>query len=211
MNNYLCINCLKQCRDNYDLTRHLSRKKPCKKKNNPPQPKIAEPQQPTLINITINNNNNQQINNYYDPPNSSHVTEKQLNRTISIFKENKPLYTTGKAVNKYREILQLNPENRNVRVDPKSSVGKAYKELSWKYKLKKDLIKDTYKQSARNLSDTIDMIGVEAPQNLVDCLEIIAAEGLDIPQEILKNETFQALTSDELKDLTCDFTIILTK
>jgi hypothetical protein len=55
------------------------------------------------------------------------------------------------------------------------------------------------------------MIGVEAPQNLVDCLEIIAAEGLDIPQEILKNETFQALTSDELKDLTCDFTIILTK
>jgi hypothetical protein len=208
MNNYVCTNCSKKCRDNYDLTRHLSRKTPCKKKNNIPQPKITETQ-PTLINITINNN--QQIINYYHTPNSSHITKKQLNKSISIFNEEKPLYTTGKAIGTYRELLQLNPENRNVHIDPKSAIGHAYDKLTWVPKLKKDIINDTIKESARNFSDNIDITGVQAPENLVNCLEIIASEGLDISHETLQLENFKALTLTENRELVNGVAIILRK
>ena len=211
MNSYVCTNCSKKFRDNYDLTRHFSRKTPCNKKNKTHQPKTTESQQPTLINITINNNNNQQINNYYDPPNSSHITKKQLNNSISIFNEEKPLYTTGKAIGNYREFLQMNPENRNVHIDPKSSIGHTYNKFIWVPKLKKDIVNDTFKVSARNFSDNIDITGVEAPDELVNCLEIIASEGLDISPETLQLEKFKALTVTENRELINGVAIILKK
>ena len=207
---FCCEKCHKPFKDNYALNRHLSRKTPCV--HGVPEPVLVNKNievEPTLINITINNN--QQINNYYDPPNSCHITKKQLKKSISIFNEDKPLYTTGKAIGNYRELLQMNPENRNVHIDLKSSIGHTYDKSTWVPKLKKDLIKDTYKQSARNFSDNIDITGVEAPDKLVNCLEIIASEGLDISPETLQLENFKALTVTENRELVNGVAIILKK
>ena len=203
-NNYVCTNCLKAHRDNFSLSRHLSRKIPCVKRN-------IEQSPISIDNNLINNQNINQIINYYDPPNSIDITNLELNKGISIFNEEKLLYTTGKAICNYRTLLQRRPENRNVHIDPKSSVGQVYDKLTWVFKLKKDIIKDIFKQSAQYLLDCLNLKDVQAPENLVNCLEIIASEGLDISHETLELENFKALSVTENRELVNGVAIILRK
>ena len=200
-NNHVCTNCLKAHRDNFSLSRHLSRKTPCVKRNIEPSP------------ISVDNNliNNQQVINYYDPPNNLDITNLELHGTIGIFNEENPLFTTGKAICNYRTLLQRRPENRNVHIDPKSSVGQVYDKLTWIFKLKKDLIKEIFKQSAQSLLDCLNLKDVQVPENLVNCLEIIAAEGLDISHETLQLENFKALSVSENRELVNGVAIILRK
>ena len=184
-----CEKCNKPFRDNYDLKRHINKKTPCNQ--------ICDVSGVT-INVTINN---QQIINFNNPPNSDHITKRQIQRTIGTFDQLKPMYTTGKALEVYNRMLNVKPENRNAHIDPKSAIGMVWDGKMWNRILKGEIVQQRIKQSARSLSDRIDIVGVEAPETMVNCLEIMAQDALEPETSTLETEGLQPLTKSQNRDL----------
>jgi len=185
-----CEKCNRPFRDNYDLKRHQARKTVCVFQE------ICDSSGVT-INVTIN----QQIINFNNPPNSDHITKRQIQRTIGTFDQLKPMYTTGKALEVYNKLLNVKPENRNAHIDPKSAIGMVWDGKMWNRILKGEIVEHRLKQSARSLSDRIDIVGVEAPEVMVNCLEIIAQDALDPGVEVLETECLQPLSKSQNRDL----------
>ena len=75
-----------------------------------------------------------------------------------MFDEDQPMYTTAKGVVFVRKFLNTNPENRNVNVDPKSAIGTVYNGNTWQRAVKSDIVDHSIKQTARALSDSIDIV-----------------------------------------------------
>ena len=188
---YQCERCLKQCRDNYDLKRHLSRKKQCEiKKTSKENPNVT-------INITINQQN---ITNYNVLPDPTSIPKRIVDRAIGMFDEHKPMYTTAKSVVFVKKYLNQKPENRNTNLDPKSAIATVYNGEKWERKTKKEVINNTIKQTARTLSDAVDIVGSEAPETMTECMETIATDSLPT-----------ILSTTEISDITNLLTTILIK
>ena len=147
---YICDKCSKKCRDNYDLTRHRSKKTPCK------SVVTLKDTSGVTFNITVNQQNN--IKCYGLPPTPACLPKRIVDRAIGMFDEDQPMYTTAKGVVFVRKFLNTNPENRNVNVDPKSAIGTVYNGNTWQRAVKSDIVDHSIKQTARALSDSIDIV-----------------------------------------------------
>jgi hypothetical protein len=97
------------------------------------------------------------------------------------------LLTTGESIVMYKELLNAHPENRNMVVNHKSSVGRVPK-------LKREIVDHCFKKTARNLSDRLDIVGVDTPTEMVTCLEVIATEGMSPSDSVLCTEGVGGLT-----------------
>jgi hypothetical protein len=98
---YICTNCKKLCRDNYDLKRHQARKIPC----------VLVPKQENVNNfyITINMFGNEDL---------SHIKpERIIEKWRQINKADKEEYNrAGKLVLTFHELVNENPTNKNVKL-----------------------------------------------------------------------------------------------
>jgi hypothetical protein len=104
------------------------------------------------------------------------------------------LLTTGESIVMYKELLNAHPENRNMVVHHKSSVGRVWNAGEWVPKLKREIVDHCFKKTARNLSDRLDIVGVDTPTEMVTCLEVIATEGLSPSDSVLCTEGVGGLT-----------------
>jgi hypothetical protein len=212
---FICQRCTKQFRDNCDLSRHLLKKNPCK------QTKKVEDTSNVTVNITINNNqqikneiknqiinNNQQIiNNYTTLPNPQDIPKRIVQRAISMFDHNNPMFTTAKGVVFVRKFLNQKPENRNVHVYTQSAMGQVYDGTTWKRKTKNEIVDHSFKQTARSLSDAVDITESTAPEPMTDCLETIVSEAL----MALADSPELNLTVSQIRQLVSEIVTVLTK
>ena len=53
-----------------------------------------------------------------------------------------------------------------------------YNNGRWERRTKREAIDNSIRQTARTLSDATDIVGVETPDDMTECLETIAAEQL---------------------------------
>ena len=170
---YQCPRCNKQCRDNYDLKRHQARKTPCVV-----QQQTVQDTSNVNININITNNQQNNITNYNVLPDPQSIPRRVVERAIDMFDEEQPMYTTAKSVIYIRGLLNKNPENRNTNVDPKSAMAMVYNNGRWERRTKREAIDNSIRQTARTLSDAADIVGVDTPEDMTECLETIAVEQL---------------------------------
>ena len=191
--NYTCDKCNKPFKDRYALTRHLSRKTPCV------FPQIKDGSGVT-VNITVNQVN---ILNYNVLPNAQNVPKRVVDRAIKMFDEEYPEFSTAKGVVFVRKFLNTNPENRNAHTDPKSAIGAVYTSNGWERAVKSDIVSNCIKQTARTLSDSIDIVGVDCPENMTDCLETMATDSLggccNVLTPVQQREIITRLTSVLIK------------
>ena len=203
-----CERCKKSFKDNFNLQRHYKKKKPCPVITGSSTPiKPTDTSGVTIINITIN----QQINNFGTPDNE-HIGVRGLKKSVSQFDKNDPMFTTGKALLTYQEQLIKIPENRNAIVDPKSTIGKIFINGNWTPCIKSEIINKTVTQTARNLSDRIDIVGgIDPPEKFISCLELMAYSGLDPSRNDLDFENVNGLTVLQRRYLMNGFTVNLMK
>ena len=185
---YVCDKCNKPFKDNYALKRHKSRKTPCVY--------IKD-----TSGITININYT--ILNYNVLPNAQNVPKRVVDRAIKMFDEEYPEFSTAKGVVFVRKFLNTNPENRNAHTDPKSAIGAVYTSNGWERAVKSDIVSNCIKQTARTLSDSIDIVGVDCPENMTDCLETMATDSLggccNVLTPVQQREIITRLTSVLIK------------
>ncbi len=193
---YKCQRCNKQCRDNYDLKRHQARKTPCVVK----QQNVKDTSNVT-VNINITNNQQNNITNYNVLPDPQAIPRRVVERAIDMFDEQQPMYTTAKSVIYVRRFLNQKPENRNTNVDPKSAMAMVYNNGRWERQTKREAIDNSIRQTARTLSDATDIVGIEAPDDMTECLETIAAEQL----------ANLGLSPNQLSNIVNLITTVLTK
>jgi hypothetical protein len=204
---FCCKHCNKPFKDNYALNRHLTKKTPCVYQDKKTD-KQLDSSGVTIINqyITIN----QQINQFGIIVNE-HVGKRYLESQIDQFNDDSAFMDTGKTVINYRKMLNRLPQNRNVHVDPKNSIGTVWDGERWVRKPKTEIIDNSIKQTARNMSDRMDIVGVEAPERMVAVLELLASEGLTPDIEILNAEGLEQLTHAERRSLFNGLVSILVK
>ena len=170
---YQCKRCNKKCRDNYDLKRHQARKTPCVVQ----QPTVPDTSNVT-VNINITNNQLNNVTNYNIVPDPQSIPKRIVERAIDMFNEEQPMYTTAKSVIYVRRFLNQNPENRNIHVYTKAPIATVYNNGRWERKTKREAIDHSIRQTARTLSDAVDIVGADAPGDMTECLETIAADCL---------------------------------
>ena len=202
---FCCEHCNKPFKDNYALNRHLAKKTPCVYKK---QTSTIDSSGVTIINnyITIN----QQINQFGIILNE-HVSQRYLESQVDKFNDESSFMDTGKSVINYRKMLNRVPQNRNVNIDPKNSIGTVWDGERWIRKPKTEIIDQSIKQTARNMSDRMDIVGVEAPERMVACLELLASEGFTPDESLLHAEGIDQLTNAERKTLLSQLVSVLVK
>jgi len=184
----ICEKCKKVFRNTYDLNRHSLRKKPCEEQIEPIKNNKKDKTDASGTTIVIIN---------FGQPDANHINKKHLQKIFNQFDtKQEPIVETGEALIKYKELLNLNQVNRNVKVSTKSSSGKIKIGNQWVPKLKETILNQVTRQTARSMSDRIDIIGdMSPPDELVENLETIVMDGLILEtRELQRYRTLLTLT-----------------
>jgi hypothetical protein len=151
MTSYACKHCNKVFRGNYELNRHVSRKKPC----------INEREEPKIIFI-----NNGIINNYtiniFGKEDLSHINIEEIVEKIREINKitNDEYVRAGKLVIKFHKLVNENSSNKNIKIlSERSKIGKViYENNQLISKPINDVVDETLKTRAGQLVSFKDTI-----------------------------------------------------
>ena len=153
---FLCTFCNKSCRDNYDLKRHLSRKKPCSSiKKQDTKDTNGTNDTNGNINITVNNTivNNITIN-ILNQESLSHINPEQIiDKLRQVNKISKDEYIrAGLLITEFHGLVNEDEVNKNINLQNiRSRTGKILTENGWEIKPIREIIHKTIKIRAGQL------------------------------------------------------------
>ena len=132
----------------------------------------------TYNNVTVNNGTiNNIVYNYNEEKNVT--TDRDINRIYHLAKcQNTALMVAGEFIVRYKELLNKQPENRNMLISDHSPFGKIRIAGRWKKATKHRLVTTSFKRSAQSLTDQIDLLGLVYNTEQID--EFVET-GLDHP------------------------------